>query len=415
MIKNICIFEDNNFSDLHPLTYLRPVYDLRCGILTLREKIQKFFPDANLVLHCRKHLEESVKENNPGIKVNNFDGADSCLFINGRAVFNEDLMKNRISGLKEKEAAIVGDTVIGFIADSKITGKLFSKNVITLDNFTGFEKIELAAKLINYPWELVNNNANEIITDFDLLADSKKTGINCELSNNVSLINESNIFIDEGTIIKPGVVIDATEGPVYIGKNVKIFPNAVIEGPCFVGNNSQIKIGAKIYDGSSIGEYCKVGGEVEKSIIHSFANKQHDGFLGHSYISPWCNLGAATNTSDLKNNYGNVKVFINNRQVDTGSMFVGLIMGDHSKSAINTRFNTGTVIGISSNIFTSNFPPKYIPSFSWVDDKQITTYDLAKSKLVADKVMQRREKKFTETDSKLFDYVYKLTSNERNW
>ncbi len=412
MINNICIFEDDGYKNLHPLSYLHPVFDLRTGILSLKEKIEKHFADAKVILKVRDYLAESVKSNHSNYLVNEFDGIDEITFINGRIIINSKI-KEQIEKLKVGELLASENNLLSFKSNLKSVEKLLGRDTIGLNDLSNFKNIELQGKVINYPWELVNNNAKEIISDFDLLVDKKKSNINCELSKNVSLLNEQNIFIGKDTTIKPGVVIDATDGPIYIGNNVKIFPNAVIQSPCFIGDNSQIKIGAKIYEGTSIGEFCKVAGEVEGSIVHSYANKQHEGFLGHSYIAPWCNLGADTNTSDLKNNYSNVKVFINDEQVDTGSMFIGLIMGDHSKSAINTQFNTGTVVGISSNVFASDFPPKYIPSFSWVDDKHNTTYDLDKSKQVAGKVMQRRKEDFTEIDDKLFDYVYELTSVER--
>jgi len=229
----------------------------------------------------------------------------------------------------------------------------------------------------------------------------------------LGIVKKKNIFIGEGAKIKPGVVLDAEGGPIYIGKNVTVFPNAVIEGPAFVGNNSSIKIGAKIYENTSIGEVCKVGGEVEDSIIHSYSNKQHDGFLGHSYLGMWVNLGADTNNSDLKNNYGNVRVTINGEQVDSGSMFVGLTMGDHSKSAINTMFNSGTIVGVSSNIFGAGFHHKYIPSFSWGGSETMETYDVERSIDVAKRVMARRKIEMTGAEEKLFRTIFDLTKEER--
>ncbi len=412
MMKNICIFEDDNSRNLHPLSYVRPVFDLRTGILSLKEKIEKNFSDSKIILKVHDYLIDSVKENNPDCLVNELEGSTEIIFINGRVLFDENF-KKQIGRLNVNEALIVNDTVVCVNCNSSAALQLLSQDTIGISAVSDYSLKEIDVSVINYPWDLVNSNSKEIVNDFELLVDKSKSNINNELSQNVILLNEDNIFIGENTIIKPGVVIDASEGPVYIGNNVKILPNTVIEGPCCIGDNSQIKIGAKIYEGTSIGEWCKVGGEVEESIIHSYSNKQHDGFLGHSYISSWCNLGADTNTSDLKNNYGNVKAIINDEEVNTGSLFVGLIMGDHSKSAINTQFNTGTVVGVSSNIFASNFPPRYIPSFSWVDDNKTTTYDLEKSKEVADRVMKRRKKEFSKIDNDLFDYNFKLTASER--
>ncbi|MBI4810593.1 MAG: transferase, partial [Ignavibacteriales bacterium] len=221
------------------------------------------------------------------------------------------------------------------------------------------------------------------------------------------------IIIGKGSKIKPGAVLDAEKGPIIIGINVTIMPNAVIEGPVFIGDNSIIKIGAKIYHGTSIGKWCKVGGEVEASIIQSYSNKQHDGFLGHSYLGSWINIGADTNTSDLKNNYGTVRVYVNGKMIDSGLQFVGLTMGDHSKSGINTMFDTGTVVGISSNIYGSGFPSKFIPSFAWGGEKQFTAYDLEKSIDTMKKVMARRNVNLTASYEKLVRKIFKDTMEER--
>ncbi|HEY4754933.1 MAG TPA: putative sugar nucleotidyl transferase, partial [Ignavibacteriaceae bacterium] len=287
-------------------------------------------------------------------------------------------------------------------------------DLFTFSDFNELLKKEVDAKVIHYPWDLISNNGEQIISDFNLLT-SKVDGskIKGKVYAGAHLINEDKIFIDEGAKVKPGVVLDAESGPIYVGKDAKIFPNAVIEGPAFIGSKTAIKIGAKIYENTSIGEVCKVGGEVEESIIHSYSNKQHDGFLGHAYLGMWVNLGADTNNSDLKNNYGSVKVIINGEQVDSGSMFVGLTMGDHSKAAINTMFNTGTVVGVSSNIFGAGFPKKYVPSFAWGGSDSTTSYDVEKALDVARKVMARRNIKLTDVEERIFRYIFDLTSEER--
>ncbi len=412
MIKNICIVEDEKFENLLPLVYMRPVYDLRCGILTLKEKIEKLFPKAKIFLHCRKYLEEKAKEINKNLSVNNLNGLDSCLFVNGRAILNSKTVKQ----VSKKEDALYfsGETFVAAKLSSYNLEKVISKldSVFTTSHFEGIERSDCETTIINYPWDLISNNGEQILSDF-VFHKTKKKNIYGKVYEGAVLLNEKDIFIGEDSVIKPGVVIDAEEGPVYIGKNVKVMPNAVIVGPCFVGDNSIIKIAAKVYENTSIGEFCKVGGEVEGSIIHSYANKQHDGFLGHSYISPWCNLGADTNNSDLKNNYGNIKVIINDKQVDSGKMFVGLVMGDHSKTSINTMFNTGTVCGVASNVFGSGFPPKYIPSFAWGGPDSMTTYNLNNGIDVAKKVMARRKVEFTEADKNLFTKVFELSRKER--
>ena len=227
------------------------------------------------------------------------------------------------------------------------------------------------------------------------------------------LVNKKHILIGRGSVIKSGAVLDAENGPIIIGENVTVMPNAVIEGPAFIGDHSIIKVGAKIYHGTSIGERCKVGGEVEASVIQSYSNKQHDGFLGHSYLGSWVNIGADTNTSDLKNTYGTVKVFLNGELVDTKLQFVGLIMGDHSKTGINVMFDTGTIVGVSCNIYGAGLPPKFIPSFSWGGEGSFSTYNLEKSLETALRVMARRDVQMGAAYEMLMKDVYAATEDER--
>ena len=196
-------------------------------------------------------------------------------------------------------------------------------------------------------------------------------------------------------------------------KSATVFPNAVVEGPVFLGEKAQIKSCARIYENVSIGKVSKVGGEVEDSIILPYSNKQHSGFIGHAYLGNWVNLGADTNCSDLKNNYGTVKAYVNGEVVNSGSQFLGVIMGDHSKTAINTMFNTGTTVGFSCNIFGAGFPDKYIPSFSWGGSDAVTTYDIERSIETAKRVMQRRSKDMHESEEKLFRKIFDLTKKER--
>lgn len=413
MVDSICLFEGIYYSRLLPLVYFRPTYDLRCGILTLREKVQHYFPNTPISLHCREYLSDFVKQQNPGVVVNDVIGK-SCLFLNGRVIADSQLVQQLSTDIDT--LFVKGETIIAARVSGSKLGLLKNKlnDLFTFSDFNDLLKKEVEAKVIHYPWNLISNNGEQLISDFNLLT-SKVDGSNIKgkVYAGVHLLNEDKIFIDEGAKVKPGVVLDAESGPIYIGKDAKIFPNAVIEGPAFVGNKSAIKIGAKIYENTSIGEVCKVGGEVEESIIHSYSNKQHDGFLGHAYLGMWVNLGADTNNSDLKNNYGSVKVVINGEQVDSGSMFVGLTMGDHSKAAINTMFNTGTVVGVSSNVFGAGFPQKYIPSFAWGGSDSMTSYNIEKAIDVARKVMARRNIKLTDVEEKIFSYIFDTTKEER--
>jgi len=414
MVDNICLFEDVYYKRLLPLVYFRPLYDLRCGILTLREKITKQYPNIPVSLHCRSYLKDLVKQQNPGFYVNEISGK-SCLFINGRVIVDE-VFKEKINLSGNDKIYFKGDICIA----AKVSGskldllKSHLPDLFSISSFHDIDREETDVNVISYPWDLVNANGKQIISDFNILTkDIKGDKVKGKVYEGAFLLNRDNIYIGEGSKVKPGVVLDAEGGPIYIGSNVEVFPNSTIEGPAFIGDGSKIKVGAKIYENTSIGPVCKVGGEVEASIFHSYSNKQHDGFLGHSYLGMWVNLGADTNNSDLKNNYGNVKVIINGEQIDSGSMFVGLTIGDHSKSGINTMFNTGTVVGVSSNIYGGGFPSKYIPSFSWGGSESLIGYDLGKSIEVAKRVMNRRKVEMTEVDETLFKKVFDLTKEER--
>ncbi len=412
---HVCIFEGIYYSRLLPLVYTRPTYELRCGILTLKDKILNHFPDAKVTLHCRSYLAEHLAEIYPQYEINTISNEDTCLFINGRIIADEDFL-NKVDVNNPNDILYVnGDQIVAAkVSGSKLNDlKNSLHDLFTLSDFDGLFKKQVDVKLINYPWDLINNNADQIEKDFNYLTRNVDKKINGKIYSGVHLLDENNIYIGEGTSIKPGVVLDAENGPIYIGKGVKILPNVVIEGPAFIGDKTIVKISAKIYEGTSIGEVCKVGGEVENSIIHSYSNKQHEGFLGHSYLGMWVNIGADTNNSDLKNNYGSVKVYINGDLIDSGSQFVGLTMGDHSKTGINTMFNTGTVVGVSCNIFGSGIPPKYVPSFSWGGADMLTTYDLDRSLEVAKRVMARRNMSMSPAEEKLFRKVFDLTREER--
>ncbi len=412
MADTICIFEDPMYTRLLPLVYTRPVYDLRCGIFTLREKIERAYPKAKVALLCRPYLADVVKQQSPRVQVNEVHGGN-CLLINGRVLADNQLAK-RIP-LKGNDAVFLsGNTVVAVRMNAGKSHPIRHdlSAVFDVEHFSDLEKIRVDVAMIEYSWHLVNNNAKQIIADFQPLAKKKaiKSG---KIYAGVHLLNKKDIIIGEGAVLKPGVVLDAEKGPIFIGRDAQILPNAVIEGPAFIGAGSLIKIGAKIYEGTTIGEMCKVGGEVEASIIHSYSNKQHDGFLGHAYIGMWCNLGADTNNSDLKNNYGSVRVVVNGVEVDSGSRFVGVTMGDHAKCGINTMFNTGAVVGVMSNVFGPGFPPKSIPSFSWGGPEGIKTYEIERALEVARRVMARREVNMSDSDELLLRKVFEMTKVER--
>jgi UDP-N-acetylglucosamine diphosphorylase / glucose-1-phosphate thymidylyltransferase / UDP-N-acetylgalactosamine diphosphorylase / glucosamine-1-phosphate N-acetyltransferase / galactosamine-1-phosphate N-acetyltransferase len=416
MTSQVCIFEDIHHARLFPLVYFRPTFNLRCGILSLREKIIHAYPKTDIVLHTRPYLADYMKLRNPTFSVNEVKGG-SCLFVNGRAIVDSDFVK---------KIPLNGDEDIVYVNDDKViaarvggaklkTVKKHLNGNFSLSDFDGLQRQEVDVKMVHYPWDLIRNNGDQLRNDFEVLKKSHRSkSTKIKKYPGVHILNEKNVFIDQGTEIKPGVVIDAEDGPVYIGKNVTVFPFSVIMGPAYIGDNSIIKSGAKIYHNTSIGPVCKIGGEIEDTIVHSYSNKQHDGFLGHSYLGAWVNCGAGTVTSDLKNNYGSVKVYINGEPIDSKTQFVGVTIGDHSKTAINSTFNTGTVVGVSSNIFGTGFPPKYVPSFSWgAAGETFTTYNSDKAIDVARKVMERRNIALSVFEEKLFRKIFDLTSEER--
>jgi UDP-N-acetylglucosamine diphosphorylase/glucosamine-1-phosphate N-acetyltransferase len=409
----MCIFEDSFTRRLLPLTYLRPVYDLRCGILTLREKLARAYPGSTVHLHVRGTLKDLVAQQHQGILVNRVEGV-RCLFLNGRVLASGALAKavppDGPDGLFVMGETLVAARISGKALDA-IRGKL--PDAVTASLFGSLPVTPVSVTEIRYPWDLINHNGEEIRADFALIAPTPDKRVRGTVYPGAHLVSPGNIVVGEGSKIKPGVVLDAEGGPIFIGSQVTVFPNAVIEGPAFIGDRSLIKVGAKIYENTSIGEVCKVGGEVEASIIHAYSNKQHDGFLGHAYLGMWVNLGADTNNSDLKNNYGSVKLIIDGETVDSGSMFMGLVMGDHSKSSINSMFNTGTVVGVSSNVFGSGFPPKSIPSFAWGGAEGLSTYDLEKALEVARRVMGRRKMALSGAEENAIRSVFAQTEHQR--
>jgi UDP-N-acetylglucosamine diphosphorylase / glucose-1-phosphate thymidylyltransferase / UDP-N-acetylgalactosamine diphosphorylase / glucosamine-1-phosphate N-acetyltransferase / galactosamine-1-phosphate N-acetyltransferase len=418
MAPHICIFEDNLFQQFLPLVHFRPVYSLRCGIFSLKEKILRAYPGANVTVQCRKSLALCIKSRKPEFSVNEIP-ASECLFINGRVIADQTLAK-KIPWTAKQDVLYVsnGQLIAAYVSGKNLERiKKHLSAQLSLSDFDGLPTVDLHVETVSFPWELIQKNGEQIVKDFESIA--RKAGkmrshIRGKVHAGVHLLGKKNIIIEQGAVIKPGTVLDAEDGPIYIGKNVKVFPQSTIIGPACILDGSSIKVGAQIYENTTIGPVCKVGGEVEESIIHSYSNKQHAGFLGHSYLGSWVNLGASTNNSDLKNNYGKVKVHVGSEQRDTGLTFAGLTMGDHSKSAIGTTFNTGTVVGVCCNIFGTGFPPKYIPSFTWCGtQKPYSVYDVEKAIQLARVVMARRKIDLIDVEANLIREIYASTAEER--
>ncbi|MGR3294061.1 MAG: putative sugar nucleotidyl transferase [Candidatus Scalindua sp.] len=409
-MKSLCIFEDDSYQNFLPLAYNRPVYDLRCGIYSFLERIVLQYPDTEINLFCRKYLKDLIAESYPHsvnkIKSNN----EGCLFINGRL-----LMSTPISIEGKEEIGVYDNTIVYARLNKKnclsITPEKFLDKDFINELKKEFNVKTVNARLIQYPWDLIHTNKEQITSDVTSYIKDKSVREN--KYKGVHFIMDSQIYIGKNTIIKPGCVLDAENGPIYIGNNVKISSNSVIEGPVFIDDNVVIQALSRIHAGSNIGKVCKIGGEITNTIFQDYTNKQHDGFLGDSYIGSWVNLGAGTVNSNLTNLYGTIKVQLFDKIIDTGQTFLGMIMGDHTKTAINTRFTTGSIIGFACNILLTRTPPKFTPSFSWYSDNITRAYDITRELQVAKRMMARRNKKMTRNGEKVFKAIFALTETER--
>lgn len=406
----ILIYEDANWINLTPLTYIKPVFELRCGFSSILEKIISVIPNGEINLWVRDYLKNlCIKKFN--YKVNNEEFLkDDVLVINGRWLIDREVNFNLT---EEKVYLRDGEIVYGIIKKEK-ANRYWNGNIDEfLKNISNnIKKEETDFVLIKYPWNLVHYNSHMIKFEFEK---RNKREILGKFSEKASIYgSEKNVYIAKTAEIYPFVVLDTSEGPIYIDEGAKIFPFSVIIGPSFIGEKTQIMPGAKIREGNSIGPVCRVGGEVEESIFHSYSNKYHDGFIGHSYIGEFVNLGALTTNSDLKNDYSNVSVYLNGKPVDTKELKVGSFIGDHTKTSIGTLFNTGTIVGLMCNITANNILPKYFPSFVWfVNGKFMKGYGVDYSINIARISMERRKRILLPEEEEVIKKVYELTESER--
>jgi len=404
---HICIYEDSGCNNLLPMTYVRPVYDLFCGMVSLQEKLIRNFPQASITLHTRSVLEKVVRDRYPDCLVNEFPaGLEEILFINGRSLLNS---KTELNKLGKNQSFIINDTVVAArLSGAELTIPIETvQNGITIDlDEAAIDRQKVDGILVEYIWDLIQANGDQIRSDFTFAIQGRGDAV----IDDGTIINDENVFIDKTAKIMPHVVVDGSNGPVFIDRDVVIQPHVYVQGPVYIGPSVLIKAGAQIYSGSSIAEGCKIGGEVNNSIILPWSNKAHGGYLGSSYVGSWVNIGAGTNNSNLKNNYGAVKVTVDGEAIDTGLQFMGLIMGDHSKCGINTTFNTGTSIGINCNLYGSVIHEKHIPSFTWGSAVGgYTTYKLEKALSVNKIVMSRRKKSLKRNDEELLRNIFQLT------
>ncbi len=388
---NYILFDGSVRNSLLPFTYTRPVADIRIGILTIREKWENYLGNTTTTL-----TEEYLEEKFPMVEL------EENVMLNASFLPNKNLVKT-IRSLKEKEAIYYGDEVVAF----------HTKNTQEEVNFDEYSSLSYEEDIIQIKntWDIFSFNDQAIKNDFALLTAGRKSA---PIPNTVNCVNKKAIFFEDGVEIS-FATLNASTGPIYIGKNAQVMEGSLVRGPFALCQDAVLKMGAKIYGATTIGPSSKVGGEVNNSVIFGYSSKAHDGFLGNSVIGEWCNLGADTNNSNLKNNYAEVKLwdYETGRFAKTGLQFCGLMMGDHSKSGINTMFNTGTVVGVSANIYGGNFPRNFIPSFSWGGSAGFTTFLMDKVDEVARVVMKRRNVEYNEVERKILHHIFEITKKYR--
>jgi UDP-N-acetylglucosamine diphosphorylase/glucosamine-1-phosphate N-acetyltransferase len=419
VLKKLFIFEDDKFSNFYPLTHNRPVYELLCGILKLRDKLIRLYPDVEIVLLCRDYLRDMLRQKT-SLKVNSFSikKDDQLLFINGRILAEEKLPQKINFSEKESTFSSKGELLALCLKGEDF--KKYETEVKTLYKKTSIESIlkkvkktEIKLEVVNYLWDFIRLNTEEIIKDFRRLSQIKKNDFKKGVESSVKIYNPKDVYIGKNVRIDAFVILDSRKGPIYIDENVEIQSFTRVEGPSHIGANC-ILFGAKIREGTSIGPFCRIGGEVENSIFLGYSNKYHDGFLGHSYVGEWVNFGAMTTNSDLKNNYGRIKVVLNGEEIDTGLIKVGSMIGDHVKTGIGTLLNTGMNIGFGTNVFGGGMvKEKFVPSFSWGGVEGFSKYKPEKMIETAETVMKRRGVKLASKEKKLFAELFEQTEKER--
>lgn len=390
-MQNIILFDDSIiWCKLLPLTYTRPVADIRIGILKIFEKWQKHFNVSESSYITKSYLSKKYS-----VKF-----ANDNYLINSSVLPNLQLVKE-IFALKTGEALINGSTIIAAKAD-KQNAIIFSKDL----NFQNFNFIKCVSDYlyVNNLWDIFSKNKLAFDLDFDLITSGRESEA---LPKNNIKIGEGNLFIEAGAKIYASI-FNTSEGDIYIGKESEIMEGCTIRGPFAACHNSTLKMQTKVYGATTVGPFSKCGGELNNVVIFGFSNKAHDGFLGNSVIGEWCNLGADTNNSNLKNNYAAVKIwsYAQEKFIHTELQFCGLFMADHAKCGINTMFNTGTVVGVGANVFGSGFPRNFIPSFSWGGAQGLSTFEINKAFEVAEKVMERRQLNLNETEKEILNEVY---------
>ena len=391
---NYILFDGPVRNQLLPFTFTRPVADLRIGILTIREKWEMQLGSTTSTV-----TEEYLSEKFPMVEF------EDNIMINAAYIPTQELVE-QIFDLRANQALFDGEDVVAFYTQD-------SQEEIDFDSYKHIELTEKTIFKIAHTWDIFSKNHKAIELDYELVTQDRESA---KIPKNVQTSNPENIFIEEGATVN-FCSLNASEGPIYIGKDAEIMEGALIRGPFALCEGAVVKMGAKIYTGTTIGPFCKVGGEINNSVLMAYSNKGHDGFLGNSVLGEWCNIGADSNNSNLKNNYEEVRIWDYETEgfAKTGLQFCGLMMGDHSKCGINTMFNTGTVIGVSVNIFGTGFPRNFVPSFSWGGASGFTTYKTEKAFQTAKLVTERRNIPFDEQEAAILQHVFEETSKFRRY
>lgn len=398
---NIALFEDAHYTQLLPLIWLRTAGELRCGRDRLIDKVRAHVGKRIVRLYLRESLRDVVADR---IELDEPTANENWCLVNARLLATGNVLTPPVGAAWRSQGTLLAATVR---ADEigKLSAEMFLDEE-RLEEWAQRFRLDPTPEVlrpINYPWDLIIANQQE------LQRQCTDGGVNeGDVHPAAHLLGANDIHIAPGTVVKPGVVLDAENGPIHIDRNVVVHPNVVIQGPCYIGPGVTIRPGAIIRENSSIGPVCRVGGEVGASIFQGYSNKQHDGFLGHSFVAEWVNLGADTITSNLKNTYGTIRVRLNGVNVESGQHFVGSFIGDHAKTGIGTILPTGGVIGVAANVFTQSVVPKFVPSFAWLTDDGVTTYRIEKAIDIARIVMGRRERHLSDAEVQLLETTAKV-------
>ncbi len=395
----LILFDDHSWNNLLPLTFTRPVSAIRVGILTIEEKWKKRFGQSSSAM-TREYLAEKYPVE-PG---------EDNLLVNASLLPDQRVVE-AIGSLKRGESLTRDGKLVAARTGAEELEQWTGRNSGPSSWIDRATLLEGEISWIDYPWKIFALNGQEITADLKLITAKRESA---ELDGSVRVMGEGEVFVEPG-FSGGAFTLNTANGPVYLGNNSEVMEGSLIRGPFALGEGSTVKMAAKIYGPTTIGPFCKVGGEINNSVIQAFSNKTHDGFLGNAVLGEWCNLGADTNNSNLKNNYAEAKLwnYPEKKFITTGRQFCGLIMGDHSKSGINTMFNTATLVGVSANIFGPGFPHTFIPSFSWGGAGGFSTYRLDKAMETAELIMERRGIELTESDRRILVHIFESTAEFR--